>query len=468
MDDVEWAASSVTPMPVEVNDSKSNSLVEAVGNLQVSNEHKSSRKESGIDMEEMAAHVFDIDDPEPTVVHERKFASTAIHAGNPMFHCLSEIVPPICLSTTYKWKPLIPNPEVYHSLETGELHVYSRYGNSTRTTLEQNVAALENGLYCRVFSSGMSACVAMLNFLYHGEHVLFANNIYGGVQSYVNTVAAPRHGIEVTFADFTVLENVRNALKSNTRMVWFETPSNPLLQIVDIAAVARLVKEFNDEIVVVVDNTLMSPYFQKPLQLGADAVVHSITKYINGHTDVLMGAVVTNKPRIDKHCFQMQYSTGAIPSPFDCYLAHRGLKTLHLRMQCHMTNALAIATWLEKDSRVETVLHPELPSHPQRELHKKQASGMCGVVSFKLKGGLEEAHEFLLALKVFVCGTSLGGYESLAEVPYTMMPAISDDGQRPPGITPNLIRLSVGCENKDDLIADLDHALKKAVGLGRD
>ena len=249
-------------------------------------------------------------------------------------------------------------------------------------------------------------------------------------------------------------------------MVWVESPSNPLLKVVDIRAVTEIVKQFNEEILIVVDNTFMSPYFQKPLDLGADVVVHSITKYINGHSDVVMGAAVTNSAAIDEHLFFMQLAVGAVPSPFDCYLVNRGIKTLHLRMKAHSENALEAAQWLEKDPRIEKVLYPALPSHPQHEIHKKQTSGMSGMVSFYLKGGLKESRIFLSSLKVFTLAESLGGYESLAELPSIMTHAsVPEEDRKVLGITDNLIRLSIGCEDKTDLIADLDQALRAATGI---
>ncbi|KAH7721753.1 beta-tubulin [Aphelenchoides avenae] len=226
--------------------------------------------------------------------------------------------------------------------------------------LEHNLAALEGGRHCRVFSSGLAAGVALINLVKTGEHIIAADNIYGGYQSYLLHVSMAKHGLDVSFVDTTNVDNIRKQLKATTRIVWIETPSNPLLHVTDIAEVVGVVKAYNKDIVVVVDNTFMTPYFQKPLELGADAVVHSLTKYLNGHTDVLMGAVITNCSELDKHLLQMQHLGGAVPSPFDCYMVHRGTKTLHLRMPAHMANALAIAEWLEKNPRVEKVFYPEL------------------------------------------------------------------------------------------------------------
>jgi len=234
--------------------------------------------------------------------------------------------------------------------------------------------------------------------------------------------------------------------------------------VIDIRAVVNAVKRFNREIIVVVDNTFMSPYFQKPLSFGADAVLHSLTKYINGHSDVVMGAVITNDDSLEQHLYFMQLAVGAVPSPFDTYLVMRGIKTLHLRMRQHFENGLAVAKWLESNPRVTKVIYPELESHPQHAVHRRQTTGMSGIVSFYLSGGLEESRSFLASLKIFTLAESLGGYESLAELPSVMTHAsVPAETRAQLGITDNLIRLSVGCEEKDDLIGDLDRALRVAI-----
>uniref|UniRef100_A0A915MMU4 cystathionine gamma-lyase n=1 Tax=Meloidogyne javanica TaxID=6303 RepID=A0A915MMU4_MELJA len=368
----------------------------------------------------------------------RNFSTTAIHAGIvPQRWDMHQVVPPISLSTTYRQ----PNP--------GEPigHDYSRAGNPTRDVLEETIAALEEGKFARVFASGLSATSAMANWINTGEHIILSDDGYGGTQRLFRTVSQAKHGVELSFVDLTKPEELRKALKSNTRMVWFESPSNPLLKVVDIRLVVQIVKEYDPNILVVVDNTFMSPFFQKPLLLGADAVLHSITKYINGHSDVVMGVLVTNIKELDKHLNFQQLAVGAIPSAFDTYLVIRGIKTLHLRMKQHMENALTIAKWLEEDARIERVLYPELESHPQHLIHKKQSSGMSGMISFYLRGA-----------------ESLGGYESLAELPSVMTHAsVPADIRKELGIGDNLIRLSVGCEDSQDLIDDLDQALSAAI-----
>uniref|UniRef100_A0A914C7W0 cystathionine gamma-lyase n=1 Tax=Acrobeloides nanus TaxID=290746 RepID=A0A914C7W0_9BILA len=383
------------------------------------------------------------------------FGTAAIHVGQePEKWDMHQVVPPISLSTTYKQG----NP--------GEPkgHDYSRAGNPTRDVLQENIAALEDGLYCRVFASGLATTMSMVNVLKVGDHVICSDDVYGGTQRYLRKVSAPHHGIEVTFVDLTNLDEVKKAFRPNTKMIWLESPSNPLLKVVDIAEVSQLAKQYNQEIIVVVDNTFMSPYFQRPLNLGADVVVHSITKYINGHSDVVMGAAITNDEKLDQHLFFMQLAVGAVPSAFDCYLVNRGIKTLHLRMKTHMENAMAVSKWLEENARVERVLYPQLESHPQHKIHMKQARGMSGMLSFYLRGGLEESRKFLSNLKIFILAESLGGYESLAELPSVMTHAsVPAEDRAALGITDNLIRLSVGCEDKEDLIADLDQALKAAI-----
>jgi len=367
---------------------------------------------------------------------------------------MNQVVPPISTSTTYKQdKPGAP-----------KRHDYGRAGNPTRDVLERNLAALENAKHCRVYSSGLSASMAVTNYFKTGDHIICCDDVYGGTQRFFRRVSVPNHGLETSLVDMTDLAAVEQAFKPNTKMVWIESPTNPLLKVVDIAGVVNIAKQHNPEIIVVVDNTFMTPYFQRPLSLGADLVCHSITKYINGHSDVIMGCVMTDSDKFDEHLRFMQLAVGAIPSPFDAYLVNRGVKTLHVRMRAHAENGLAVAKFLEANPRVERVLYPELPSHPQHHIHKKQTKGMSGMVSFYLKGGLEESNEFLSQLKVFTLAESLGGYESLAELPCVMTHAsVPADERAKLGITDNLIRLSCGIEDCDDLIADIGQALKKAI-----
>jgi len=294
---------------------------------------------------------------------------------------------------------------------------------------------------------------------------LFGSRCYNN--SYFNKCAA-KFGLDVSMVDLTQVQNVMDALKPNTKMVWIETPTNPTLKLVDIKAVCQTVKaetqDWPEKPIVVVDNTFMSAYFQRPLSLGADVVMHSISKYMNGHTDVIMGALVCNDDSINERLRFLQNSLGTVPSPFDCYLVNRGLKTLPVRMKEHMKNGLLIAKHLEKHPAVEKVIHPGLPSHPQYELGKRQMIGYSGMCVFYIKGGLKESSAFLKALKLFTLAESLGGYESLIELPSLQTHASVPEEQRKQlGISDNMIRISVGLEDPEDLINDLNQALKQAV-----
>lgn len=384
------------------------------------------------------------------------FGTNAILGGHePEQWDMNQIVPPISLSTTYKqYQP--GEPKVYD---------YSRAGNPTRDVLESNLATLEKANYCRVYSSGLAAVMSLSNMLKYGDHLICSDDVYGGTNRYFKRVSVEKHGIDLSFVDLTDHSQLKAALKPNTKIIWLESPSNPLLKVVDIKEVVNIAKGFNKDIIVVVDNTFMSPYYQQPLLLGADVVLHSLTKYINGHSDVVMGAVMTNNETIAEHLYFMQLAVGAVPSPFDVYLVLRGVKTLHLRMRAHMENALTIAKYLESNPRVEKVLYPWLESHPQHEIHKKQSNGMSGIVSFYLKGGLQESRTFLSNLKIFFLAESLGGCDSLAELPSVMTHASVPAEERAKlGISDNLIRLSVGCEEQNDLLRDIEQALNTAVG----
>jgi cystathionine gamma-lyase len=384
-----------------------------------------------------------------------RFGTKTIHAGqDPEKWGSNEVIPPIALSTTFKQT----TPGVFKA------HNYSRISNSSRDVLQELLATLEGGKFCCAFGSGLASVMSTINYLKTGDHVICADNVYGGTYEYLTTVSVPQHGLSVDFIDFTNLQNLKTSLKKETKMIWFESPSNPLLKLVDIAETVKIVKEYNENILVVVDNTFMSPYFQNPLFFGVDIVIHSITKYINGHSDVIMGAAVTNSPTLGKHFTRMQKVAGAVPSPFDCYLVTRGLKTLHVRMRTHFENGLAVAKFLESHSCVEKVLYPALESHPQHEIHKKQASGMSGMIAVYIKGGINEAKVFVENLKIFALAVSLGAAESYAAVPALMThDQVALEHRLKVGLTDNLIRLSVGLEDKDDLIEDLDQALKIAV-----
>lgn len=381
------------------------------------------------------------------------FATKAIHDGQePEQWNSMAVVPPISMATTFKQA----SPGKHAGFE------YGRSGNPTRNCLEKCIASLENAKHGFTFSSGLAATTALTHLLNAGEHIVSMNDLYGGTNRYFRHVAS-RMNIQTSFVDCTNPENVKNALKPNTKMVWIETPTNPTLQIVDIKAVCD-VAHTQPNVFVVVDNTFMSPYFQRPLDLGADCVMHSCTKYMNGHTDVIMGCVATNNDAIEEKLRFLQNAIGPVPSPFDCFLVNRGLKTLHVRMKEHMKNGLLVAKWLEENPRVEKVLHPGLPSHPQHELAKQQMRGFSGMVTFYIKGGLKESSTFLKELKIFTLAESLGGFESLAEHPGIMTHAsVAKEERLSLGITDNLVRLSVGIEDIEDIIDDLDAALKAAV-----
>ncbi|KAL0851001.1 hypothetical protein ABMA28_006894 [Loxostege sticticalis] len=376
------------------------------------------------------------------------FASVAIHAGqDPEKWKSAAVVPPIVTATTFKQPATAEH--------TG--FKYARSGNPTRNTLEECLAALDGGKHAVTFASGLATTNTIVALLNKGDHVLSCDDVYGGTNRLFRNVST-RQGIEVTFTDFTDLDKVKNAIQDNTKMIWLETPSNPLLKVLDIAAVVKEVKKRGD-IIVVVDNTFLTCYLQRPLDFGADIVMYSLTKYMNGHSDVIMGAAVLNDSALVQKLRFLQNAMGAVPAPFDCYLVNRSLKTLALRMQRHRTSSLAIAKWLQQHPKVTEVMHPGLPTHPQHEIAKKQTSGHSGVFSFNHSGGLKESRKFLSSLKVFTLAESLGGYESLAGLPSLMTHASVPEQQRAElGITDSLIRLSVGLEDTEDLIEDLSQA----------
>lgn len=382
------------------------------------------------------------------------FGTDAAHHGcDPDKWDFKPIVPPISLSTTFK-QDYPGKPPLYD---------YSRAGNPTRTAFEECIAKLEGAKHCVATSSGLSATMLLVNTLKAGDHILCCDDVYGGTNRYFNRVVS-NFDIEVTMVDPTNLELLKTNLRPNTTMVWLETPTNPMLKICDMEEIVNIVNnKYDDEKkpIIVADNTFSTPYFQRPLELGTTCSINSVTKYINGHTDVVMGVISTNDNALyDKLVFLLM-SIGPCPSPFDCYLALRGVRTLHLRMRQHEKNSLAVAKWLEKHPRVSKVIHPGLPSHPQHELAKRQMKGFSGMCSFVIDGGKDEAVLFLQSLKIFALAESLGGYESLAELPSVMTHAsVPPDQRKEIGISDSLIRLSVGIEEPEDLIADLDHAFR--------
>lgn len=379
------------------------------------------------------------------------FATKAIHVGQDadQWNCKS-VVPHITMSTTFKQS----GPAQHAGFE------YGRSGNPTRCVLETCLASLDNGKYGLTFSSGLGVTTTVITMLKAGDHIVAGDDLYGGTNRLLRNVAMNMN-ISIDFVNATDLAKVEAAVKPNTKLFWIETPTNPLLKVIDISAVCKIAHKFPG-VFVVVDNTFLSAYLQRPLDLGADIVMYSLTKYMNGHSDVIMGAAITNDEALYERLKFLQNAAGIVPSPFDCYLVNRSLKTLALRMERHKLNSLAVAKFLEKHPKVERVLHPGLPSHPQHELAKKQTYGHSGIMSFFIKGGLDESSAFLKSLEVFTLAESLGGYESLAELPSVMTHASVPVEQRAVlGITDGLVRLSVGLEDIDDLIMDLKQALEK-------
>lgn len=381
-----------------------------------------------------------------------EFATRAIHAGQEPDAITGSVIPYINLSTTFKQSAA--------GVHTG--FEYSRTGNPTRNRFEEAVASLECAKYGIAFASGSSTTAAVINLLDSGDHVISVDDVYGGTNRFLTKVAN-HQGIETSFVDLIDPQNIKTAIKENTKLVWIETPTNPTMKLADIKAISEIIKNTNEKIILVVDNTFMSPYFQNPLNLGADIVVHSVSKYINGHSDTVMGIALTNSDELNTRLHFIQNSVGAIPSPFDCWLANRGLKTLPLRMRQHEKNAKAIAEYLEKSPMVDSVNYPGLKSHKQHELAKRQCKGFSGMISFNIKGDLDTSNKFLSNLKLFTLAESLGGVESLCELPAVMThAAVSPEQRKKLGISDTLIRMSVGIEDTEDLIKDIENALKIA------
>ncbi|XP_048352035.1 cystathionine gamma-lyase [Sphaerodactylus townsendi] len=383
----------------------------------------------------------------------KHFATQAIHVGQePEQWTSMAVVPPISLSTTFKQRA----PGEHCGFE------YSRCGNPTRDCLEKAVAALDGAKYCLAFASGLAATLNIAHLLKAGDTIICTDDVYGGTNRYFRRIAT-QLGLKAVFVDCTKLECLEAAITPDTKLVWLETPTNPMMKVIDIQGCADVVHKHKG-VILAVDNTFMSAYFQRPLALGADICMYSATKYMNGHSDVVMGLVSVNDSDLYERLKFLQYSLGAVPSPFDSYLCNRGLKTLPIRMKQHFHNALVIARYLESDPRVERVLFPGLASHPQYELMKRQTTGCPGMISFYIKGNLESATTFLKNLKLFTLAESLGGYESLAEHPAIMTHASVPKADREAlGISDTLIRMSIGLEDCEDLLEDLDQALKAAV-----
>lgn len=383
-----------------------------------------------------------------------KFETKAIHIGeepNLKEGGTGDVVVPIHLSTTFARKE-VDKPTCGYE--------YSRTGNPTRDALEKRLASLEHAKFALAFASGMAAeTIICLTLLKSGDHVIAFDDLYGGTKRLFNKVFSQNFKIEFSYVDAVDIENVKNVIKSNTKLIWLESPTNPLMKLCDIKAISEIAREQN--ILVVVDNTFMSPYFQKPLLLGADIIVHSTTKYLNGHSDSIGGAIMLSDKEIYNKLKFNQNTIGSILSPFDSFLVLRGIKTLAIRMKEHEKNAIKIAEYLESSPKVKKVIYPGLKNHPQYELAKKQMSGFGGMLSFEIIGTLKEAKTFLENLKIFSLAESLGGVESLVEHPASMTHiSISKEEREKVGITDSLIRVSVGIENVTDLIEDIDNSFK--------
>ncbi|HEX4517647.1 MAG TPA: cystathionine gamma-synthase [Polyangiaceae bacterium] len=379
-----------------------------------------------------------------------KVDTLCIHAGQDPDPVSGAVMTPIVLSSTF-WQD---GPGGHKGYD------YSRAGNPTRSALEACLAAIEGGKHGIAFGSGVAATTTILLMLKSGDHVLVGDDVYGGTFRIFDKVVKD-FGIEATFIDMTDLARVKAAMQKNTKLVWMETPSNPMLKIFDIAGIAQIAKEGGAHFCV--DNTFATPILQRPLDLGATMVVHSMTKYLNGHSDVVAGCVMTSDDAVGERLHFLQKAAGAVPSPFDCYMVLRGLKTLAVRVERHVQNAIKLAGWLSSHAQVERVIFPGLDSHPGAALARKQMKGPGGMISFELKGGLPASTAFLKALRIFACAESLGGVESLAEHPAIMTHAsLTAEGRRALGIGDGLIRLSIGIEDADDLRGDLERAFAAA------
>jgi cystathionine gamma-lyase len=375
---------------------------------------------------------------------ELHFSTRALHVGNEPDPATGAIIPPIFQTSTYVQQ----SPGEHQGFE------YTRSHNPTRSRLEECLASLEKGKHCLTTASGLSAAMLMMHLFPENSTIICGDDVYGGTYRLFNTVFQTRHKFH--FIDTTDIENTITALKTHRpQLLWLESPTNPMLKISDISELSKAAHAVGCK--VIVDNTFMSPYFQNPLDLGADFVLHSLTKYINGHSDVVGGALMLNDSGDYKKLWTLQNSIGPSASPFDSWLVLRGVKTLALRMEKHQESALKIAKWLETHPKVEKVIYPGLESHPQYLIAKKQMSGFGGMITFFLKGGLSESKKFLEHVTLFALAESLGGVESLVEHPAIMTHAsVPQEIRAKLGIHDNLIRLSIGIESVDDLIADLE------------
>jgi cystathionine gamma-lyase len=381
---------------------------------------------------------------------QQHFATRCIHAGDTVDPATGAVMPPIHTSVTFQQE----------QLGSSRGYVYTRAANPTRDALERCLAELEGGDRAFAFASGMAATATALELLDAGAHLIAPYDGYGGTFRILSEVRPRSAGLQVSFVDCSDPAAIEAAIRPETRMLWLETPTNPLLRIQDLRAAAALARRHG--ILTVVDNTFATPCFQRPIEYGCDIVMHSATKYLGGHSDVLGGFLVTTTPELGRRVHLLRSMAGGVAGPFDSYLLLRGIKTLALRMERHAANAQGIASFLEKHARVRRVMYPGLPSHPQHALARAQMSGFGGMLSFEIDGDASAARRFLEKLKLFTLAESLGGVESLAGYPDTMShSAMPEPQRRKAGINANLIRLSVGIEALDDLIADLEQALDR-------
>jgi cystathionine beta-lyase/cystathionine gamma-synthase len=380
--------------------------------------------------------------------HPLQFATRAIHVGQEPEPTTGAITVPIYQTSTFAQSA----PGVHKGYD------YSRTDNPTRTALQEALASLESAAYCLAFSSGMGAATTTMLLFKHGDHIVSSRDVYGGTYRLFRRVLED-FGLTFSFVETSSVNEIERVMTSQTRLVWIESPTNPLLQITDIRAAAEIAHRHGA--LCLVDNTFASPFFQRPLTLGADLVLHSTTKYIGGHADVVGGAICLNDRQIYERLKYLQNAAGATPAPLDCFLTLRGLKTLALRMQEHQKNALRIAMFLKNHPRVRRVYYPGLLEHPGYEIAARQMDGFGGMLSFEVEGGLSEAREVLGRLEIFKIAESLGGVESLVELPALMTHAsIPAEERKKAGLDDGLIRLSVGIEDSNDLIFDLESALK--------
>ncbi len=376
------------------------------------------------------------------------FETRCIHAGHTTDPVSGAVMPPIVTSTTFGWEALGQPRE----------HIYTRSSNPTRDALERCVAELESGVRGLAYASGQAATAGILDLLDAGSHVIAPLDFYGGTRRLFDQVRRRTGALQFSWVDMTDPARVAAAIRPATKLIWIETPTNPLLKVTDIAAVVAIARQH--KVLTCVDNTFATPCFQRPLELGADIVMHSATKYLGGHSDVLGGVIVVADPDLGRQLHGLRSASGGVLGPFDAYLVLRGIKTLALRMERHAANALAVARYLEQHARVERVYYPGLPDHPQHALASRQMSGFGGVVCFEIRGDGRAVGSFLNRLRIFTVAESLGAVESLAGQPATMShSSVPADERRAMGIADNLVRLSVGIEAEQDLLADVGQAL---------